>query len=70
MDLVKDLGKTSKKKNRKFSELGLICSSTHVPPLNCDNVISDKLPDYLGPTHPAVIVTKQGSFLLSQISDI
>ena len=43
----------------------------HPPtPLKCDNVISDKLPDYLGPTHPAVIVTKQGSFLVSQISDI
>ena len=33
------------KKNRKFSELGLICLSTYLPPLNCDDVNSDNWPE-------------------------
>ena len=33
------------KKPRKFSELGLICLSTYLPPLNCDDVNSDNWPE-------------------------
>ena len=59
-----------KKKNRKFSELGLICLSTYLPPLNCDDVNSDNWPEISWPTHPAVIVTKRGNFLFRKIPDI
>ena len=59
------------KKNRKFGELGIICLSTypHPPPLNCDNVNSDKLSDNPEPTNPAVIVTKGVIVSSGQLSD-
>ena len=34
-----------KKKKRKFSELGIICVSTYLPTLNCDDVNSDNWPE-------------------------
>ena len=51
------LGKTSENKNRKFSELGIICLSTYPPPLNCDDVNSDNWTKMSWPTPPVVVVT-------------
>ena len=39
------LGRTLKGGNGGFSELGLICLSTYLPPLNCDDVNSDNWPE-------------------------
>ena len=33
------------KKTRKFSEIGTICLSTYLPPLNCDDFNSDNWPE-------------------------